>query len=230
MVVAGIPVAVGARSPVWPLPDVTRKRWTFGADRAKGVRHHAGVDLYAPRGSVVLAPESGRLIARQAFVGPNSVALLMQTDTGLTLLFGEVEPESWLRMGLQIGSPVKAGQPIATVGINPGGSQMLHFEAYREGTRRNHRWYQGQQPPSELLNPTQYLKTAEALDGGQVDDGTDDDDPDEDEEDEAVRPDDIQPDILPQIDPGLPQSGGGGSGPGLLVLGLLLLYDWSENR
>jgi Peptidase family M23 len=172
----GVPAAEGAQSPVWPLPDVTLRRWTFGASRGGGSRRHAGVDLYARRGSVVLAPEAGEIVATQRFNGPNAVALLIQTDTGPVILLGEVEPRSWQQFGLSRGSRVDAGQPVATVGINPGGSQMLHLEMYRDGTRKNHRWYAGQEAPDELLDPTGYLQSAKALDVGQSDDDIEDDD------------------------------------------------------
>lgn len=228
-----IPQAKGARSPFWPLPDVTRKRWTFGWGRAKGERHHAGVDLYAPRGSVVLAPESGTLIGSQRFVGPNSVALLLQTDSGMVILFGEVEPGSWRNHGLTDTSRIFAGQPVANVGINPKGDQMLHFETYRSGTTQNHRWYQGKAPPPALLDPTTYLKTAEALDTGQADDGTDvdtggtnDDDITDDQADDQA--DDQDPNIMP-VDPGDPV-GPIAAGPPWLAIGLFLLSNWSRPR
>ena len=90
-----VEMARGHMSPVWPLPDVTRKRYTFGAPRANGQRKHAGLDFYAPRGSPVVAPESGVIVATQRFNGPNAHAILLQTDTGPVILFGEVEPGSW---------------------------------------------------------------------------------------------------------------------------------------
>lgn len=228
----GLPEARGVKSPVWPLPAVTRKRYTFAWARSKGERHHAGVDMYAPRGSTVVAPEAGVLVGSQRFVGPNSVALLLQTDSGIVILFGEVEPNSWRRHGLTDQSRVAAGQPVADVGINPGGDQMLHFETYVKGTRRNHRWYKGSLPPLPLLDPTAYLKTAEALDTGQTDDGTDvdtggtnDDDITDDQGDEDPGQEDpgVIPDSLPDS---RPQSGA----PPLLLFGLFLLADWSLRR
>lgn len=226
----GITEAVGVASPFWPLPAVTRKRFTFGWGRRKGLRHHAGVDLYAPRGSPVVAPEAGTLIRWHRFVGPHSVALLMQTDTGIVILFGEVEPRSWEKHGLKIGSRVRAGQTVAEVGINNDKSQMLHFETYVKGTRSNRRWYKGKPPPPALLDPTLYLRTAEALDGTQGDDdgddvddgGSNDDDINDDQGD-----DDVKPDIaIPDTGDIIPNSGG----VGLFALALVLLADWSQRR
>lgn len=252
-----IPEAVGVASPFWPLPDVTRKRFTFGWARAKGKRHHAGLDFYAPRGSIVVAPEAGTIIGWQRFVGPNSVALLEQTDTGIVILFGEVEPQSWAKHGVHIGSRVRAGQTVAEVGINNDLSQMLHIETYVRGTRRNQRWYKGQAPPSALLDPTRYMRTAEAMDGTQGDtDGDDVDDNggnDDDINDDQGGDDDdggdcppgqewqthpdtgapicvpiatTTPDIHPQDPDGMRLP----SNAGLIVLGIALLYDWSQKR
>lgn len=48
-----------------PIPDAApvRGRRAYLADRADGARRHAGVDLGAPPGSPVLAPEAGEVIA-----------------------------------------------------------------------------------------------------------------------------------------------------------------------
>lgn len=159
--------ATGHPAPVWPLPDVRKRVATYGglafaASRKSGLRHHAGVDILAPKGAEVVAPEAGVLVRSQRFNGPQAHALLLQTKTGPVILLGEVLPGSWSEYGLDIGSAVERGQPIARVGINPGGSTMLHYEMYREGTTRNHQWMQGAPPPSELLNPTVYLETAAA--------------------------------------------------------------------
>lgn len=235
-------MAAGSRSPFWPLPAVTRKRWTFGAYRKgkKQARHHAGLDLYAPRGSPVIAPEGGELVRWQKFVGPNSVALLMQTDTGIVILFGEVEPNSWGKHGLKIGDRVEAGQTVAEVGINPNKTTMLHIETYTDGTRKNQRWFQGNPPPPALLNPTNYFKLAEALDGTQADDGTNDDDdgPNDDDildDDHPSNGDPIQPDIKPDIHPqdnGDPIQPGGGFKfePWMILAAALFFYEWNKRR
>lgn len=233
-----VPMAQGVRSPVWPLPDVTRRRWTFGASRAGGKRHHAGVDLYAPRGSVVLAPEAGTIVSFQPFNGPNAVAMLLQTDSGPVILLGEIEPGSWQEFGLSRGSRVQGGDQVARVGINPGGSQMLHYEMYTDGTTRNARWYAGNPPPDNLLDPTGYLQRAKALDVGQQDpDVLDDDgqaeDPDVDEHDhDDPDPEDpigpVIPDVKPDIHPQIPPEGVPWQGLGQLALIFGALYFLSE--
>lgn len=231
---SAVPMATGVQSPVWPLPDVTRKRWTFGASRSQGKRRHAGVDLYAVRGSVVLAPEAGLVIRSQRFNGPRAHALLIQLDSGPVVLLGEVEPGSWLKYNAGPGARVQAGQPVADVGINPRGDQMLHYEMYTPGTRKNHRWYTGQQPPANLLNPTQYLKSANALDTDQNhDDGDDSDDEgevdDDDTKDDQGGDDDDDDDDIAQNDttPGDKTGIGGGA---ILGLGLVFLLASATER
>lgn len=218
--VDAVPMAAGAMSPVWPLPAVGRRSYNFGASRAGGQRHHAGVDLYAPRGSVILAPEDGTVIATQPFNGPNAVALLLETDTGAVILLGEIEPGSWRIYGVDVGVRVEAGDRVANVGINPGGSTMLHFEMYAPGTRRNHRWFQGSAPPPSLLNPTSYLQSAAALDADQSDLDIDEDGDDDDHD--QVDPGTTIPDTIP----GTPQTqAGSGIAPLAIVLGLIFMLD-----
>lgn len=187
-----VPKAVGDR-PVWPLPTVFPKRVythggkAFGASRASGKRHHVGIDLLAPRGAVVVAPESGTVVATQGFNGPNAHAILIQNDSGAVVLLGEVEPGSWNKYGVKVGSWVAKGQPVADVGINPGGSTMLHFEMYTSGTRKNSRWLVGSPPPANVLDPTAYLQAA--AQGEPVEPVEDDHDHDGEEEHGHTDPD-----------------------------------------
>lgn len=182
-----VPMAKSDPWPVWPLPEERRHvplsgSRRFGASRVGGERYHAGVDLGAPRGSLVIAPEAGELVRTYKFNGPDAYALLLQTDIGPVFNLAEVEPRSWREFGLTVGtrttsgSWVDKGEPIARVGINPGGSTMLHFESYTRGTRANQRWFPGKDPPARLLDPSHYLLTAA----------------------EGVKPDDP---IIPPLDP-----------------------------
>ncbi len=164
--------ATGTAAPFWPLPSIPKRVATFGgkafgAARRRGKRHHAGVDMLAPRGAEVVAPESGTIVATQRFTkfktgATATSALLLQTDSGPVILLGEVIPGSWNQYAAGIGSRVEGGQVVAQVGTNPGGSTMLHYEMYTEGTSRNRQWFKGATPPPELLDPTQYLETAAA--------------------------------------------------------------------
>ena len=156
--------AQGSLRPVWPLDDAPawppRASRRFGVSRGDGERHHTGIDLGALEGTVVRAMEPGTVVATLRFNGPHAHAILIEHDSGLVVLYGEIWPGSWKQWGLSLGSRVKAGDPIGTVGINPNGSTMLHLETYRPGTRRNYPWYRGQPAPKALLDPTRYLERA----------------------------------------------------------------------
>lgn len=156
------PYAEGDAAPVWPLADLKPKfaKDSFMRDRKgkSGTRYHAGVDLKAPRGTVVVAMEGGTVVKTQTFNGPTAYALLLEVDsTGIVLNYGEVEPDSWEEFGVAPGVHVDKGDPIARVGMNPKGDTMIHFETYAPGTRKTSSWRHGEPAPPSLLNPTQYL-------------------------------------------------------------------------
>ncbi len=133
----------------------------FLADRAGG-RYHVGVDLWGNAGDIIVACEDGVVINHYHFYH-GVHALFVECDSGIVINYGEVKVDSWKEFGLDNGSRVKAGQPIARVGqmIN---SSMCHFETYIKGTKTNQKYYKGNQPPRELLNPTKYLLHLAGLD------------------------------------------------------------------
>jgi N-acetylmuramoyl-L-alanine amidase CwlA/murein DD-endopeptidase MepM/ murein hydrolase activator NlpD len=126
----------------------------FLADRADG-RYHVGVDLWGAAGDIIVACEDGEIVNHYHFYN-NVYALFEQCDSGLVINYGEVKPDSWREFGVQKGSRVKTGQPIARVGQMTN-SSMCHFEMYVKGTTVNQRYYKGTNSPKELLNPTRYL-------------------------------------------------------------------------
>ena len=131
---------------------------SFGVPRQDGIRKHAAIDLYSYGNDVVVAMESGIVVGIQGFLGPTK-ALLIQGDSGIVSLYGEIKNDSWNEFGIKKGTKVKAGQPIARIGINDAGTSMLHFETYTKGTTQNAQWKGS--PPSNLLNPTKYLLQAQ---------------------------------------------------------------------
>lgn len=130
---------------------------SFGVPRQDGIRKHAALDLYSYGEDVVVAMESGIVVGIQGFLGPTK-ALLIQGDSGVVVLYGEIKNNSWSEFGIKKGTRVKAGQPIARVGINDAGTSMLHLETYTKGTTQNAQWKGS--PPDNLLNPTKYLLQA----------------------------------------------------------------------
>lgn len=162
--------------PTWPLPSAPAN-WkgggAFGAKRPWSkpqTRWHTGIDLGAPAGLAVLAPEAGTIVA------PNSgwesrvlngkvvgvKALILQTDSGKTLLLGGIRPGSAI---VTPGQKVIAGQKVAEVGTYEGGDSMVHFQMY-EGhlteaqVNARKSWKLGGAKPDKLLDPTDYLKAA----------------------------------------------------------------------
>lgn len=178
----GAPFARGAAHPVWPIWSSKNPRWRevayldvngrghgnatrrFKATRHgdQGARFHVGIDLYANAGDVVVAPEAGTIVAAQNYLGtiPGDDALLLQGDHGVTFILGEIVAKSWEDFGLQIGSRVGRGQPIARVALTSKGSHMLHFETMSCCPTKNQPWFKGKPLPPNVLDPTEYLLRA----------------------------------------------------------------------
>lgn len=159
------PVAVGDPAPAWPLlgttsrkvsDDIGKCRPTRKCEAGHGTRHHAGEDLSAPRGTVIVAPEAGEVVVVRPTWYEGTGLLLLQSDTGPVFNLGEIEPGSESEFGIAKGSRVEKGQQLARVGRH----QMLHFEAYVDGTRATSQWPLGEPPPPSLLDPVPYLELA----------------------------------------------------------------------
>src|SRR5690606_13340370 len=104
----------------------------FAASRmvVEGATKHAGVDLFARKGDVVVAPEDGRVLAILPFnAGTWAVYVRSLLDDGVVNL-GEVEKLSWREFGVKPGQTVHVGQPLARIGVQAKGSTMLHLETY----------------------------------------------------------------------------------------------------
>jgi murein DD-endopeptidase MepM/ murein hydrolase activator NlpD len=172
-----VPFASGGR-PIWPIaPGSTHPRkfqvpyrdadgkWHGNMARAfrasRSERFHAGVDLYANGGDVLLAPEDGVVVGRQPFLNGTG-ALLLQLDSGIVVLLGETRMGGAGEFGIDVGSRVRQGQPLTRVGVTNAGSHMLHLETYRAGTKHNSPWYKNRPPPANLLDPTEWMLQAKA--------------------------------------------------------------------
>ncbi len=186
----GVSFAIGTAEPAWPLDSTSKKtqrcgvsyfdadnkihgRYArrFGAarDGKHCLRRHAGVDLFANIGDTVLATEAG-ILARAYDFHLGTWMLIEQGDSGLVILYGEIEPKSWRALDLKIGDRVEKGQPIARVGAmntgrvdengQPVYSHMLHIETNTQGLTENLQWCAADPAPVGLLNPTLYLLKA----------------------------------------------------------------------
>ena len=121
-------------------------------------RRHAGIDLFANAGDAVIAIEDGTVIGFYPFLraatGEMSFALLV-AHNGYVANYGEVRENSLRAHNLDIGSPVRAGQRIATVSD----TAQLHFETYAPGTTRNHSWGYHDRRPAPVVDPTPRLQS-----------------------------------------------------------------------
>ena len=160
----------------WPLPTPPAS-WSAGSKFAarrpwkKDVpqtRNHTGIDLAASPGTPVLAPESGTIVAPNTGWEYDKVtkkgvkALIMQTDSGLTILLGGVRPNSAID---KTGQKVQAGEKLAEIGRYPLGDSMLHFTLHNDvlseaevNARKS--WPAGQPPPANVIDPASYLGAA----------------------------------------------------------------------
>jgi peptidoglycan LD-endopeptidase LytH len=103
----------------------------FGAVRDGGRRDHHGIDIFAARGTPVLAAANGvvRSIAPNNLGG--NVVWLSDTDRGQTLYYAHLD-----RHAVVAGQPVQVGEVLGYVG-NTGNARTtaphLHFGIYRRG-------------------------------------------------------------------------------------------------
>ena len=103
----------------------------FGADRDAGARRHHGIDIFAPRGTPVLAAARG--VVRS--ISPNNlggnVVWLSDYDRGQTLYYAHLD-----RHHVTAGQNVDIGDTLGFVG-NTGNARTtaphLHFGVYRRG-------------------------------------------------------------------------------------------------
>lgn len=118
----GFPVSGGAMSDVGS---------SFGDPRDGGARAHEGVDIFAPRGTPVLAAADGFI--RQARNTPTGGLVIWQADASneLTYYYAHLD-----ELHAREGTYVHAGETIGTVG-NTGNARgvrpHLHFAVYRPG-------------------------------------------------------------------------------------------------
>lgn len=172
-----IPFGAGDPNPLWPTITNHSKKFVvsyrtvsgsvegngarrFMVDRSGGGRYHVGIDLYGYPDDPIVAMEDCTIVNHYHFYH-GSYALIVHCKSGLVINYGEVKKNSWKEFGLDKGSKVKKGHPIARVGLMSGGSHMLHFETYMPPTTANKRYKGGDSGP--ILNPTYYLLRAKFL-------------------------------------------------------------------
>jgi len=156
---------------------------SFWEDR--GDRHHAGVDLYAPVSSPVLAIQASQILRISVHTSPGilpfwntTYAIILQLPSGIILRYAELGDIS-----VSVDQVVKCGQVLGYVGQvllpnrviptdpeyihllkDSNHSSMLHLEAYVTPPLENDEHYVGGSyvglriPPAELIDPTSILE------------------------------------------------------------------------
>jgi murein DD-endopeptidase MepM/ murein hydrolase activator NlpD len=121
---------------------------TWGASRSGG-REHKGVDIFAAKGTPVLAASAGTIVNRDSN-GLGGLSLYERAMDGRTIYY--YAHLSGTRAGLKVGDLVRAGDVIGYVGStgNVTGSPHLHFAAFT--VTDPNRWWRGRD-----LNPYDLL-------------------------------------------------------------------------
>ena len=102
----------------------------FGAPRDAGARRHHGIDIFAPRGTPVIAAAAGRASVRENRLG-GKVIFLRDPERGISLYYAHLDSQM-----VSPGAQVQLGDTIGLVG-NTGNARStpphLHFGIYRRG-------------------------------------------------------------------------------------------------
>lgn len=104
---------------------------TFGVDREAGRRSHRGVDIFAPRGTPVLAASDGVVTRANTTAVGGNVVWVRDANRNLRLYYAHLDSQT-----VTSGQRVKAGDQLGTVG-NTGNAittpPHLHFGLYARG-------------------------------------------------------------------------------------------------
>ncbi len=139
---------------------------------ARKFHTHEGIDLYCADGTPVVAMEAGKVVAIEDFTGTaagspwwfDTKSVLIEGQSGV-VCYGEITPES----NLQVGATIEKGQRLGAVKMvlrkDKGRPRsMLHLELHCPGTTHTSPWMHGDPRPATLLDPTDLLIKAAALD------------------------------------------------------------------
>ena len=118
---------------LFPVPGRGRRniQSLFGASRSSGRREHQGIDIFAPRGTPVVAAADGWISSTSPNQLGGNVVWLWDPARGHTLYYAHLD-----RHAVSTGQPVSKGDVIGYVG-NTGNARTttphLHFGIYRHG-------------------------------------------------------------------------------------------------
>ena len=120
-------------------------RSRFGASRDAGTRDHEGVDIFAPRGTPVLAAAPGRVTRVTTDRAGGKVIWLEETALGRRLYYAHLDSQA-----VRGGTMVNRGDTLGYVG-NSGNARTtsphLHFAVYWRGQGAANPSFHLQEPP-----------------------------------------------------------------------------------
>lgn len=132
---------------------------TFGAPRDGGRRRHRGIDIFAPKGTPVIAASDGLI----SFIGTQSKAgkcVWLVNDSGVSFFYAHLDR---FAAGLYEGKPVRSGDVLGYVGRTGNARKSghhLHFAIHRESQALN--------PYTYLVNSMRIARAEPELGGGFV--------------------------------------------------------------
>ncbi|HET9466854.1 MAG TPA: M23 family metallopeptidase [Vicinamibacterales bacterium] len=118
---------------LFPVPGYGRRnvQSLFGASRSNGAREHQGIDIFAPRGTPVVASADGWISSTSPNTLGGNVVWLWDSARGHTLYYAHLD-----RHAVERGQRVRKGDVLGYVG-NTGNARTtaphLHFGIYRRG-------------------------------------------------------------------------------------------------
>jgi peptidoglycan LD-endopeptidase LytH len=133
---------------LFPIPGRGRRhvQSLFGASRSSGRREHQGIDIFAPRGTPVVASSDGWISSTSPNELGGNVVWLWDPVRGHTLYYAHLD-----RQAVRPGQRVRKGDVVGFVG-NTGNARTtaphLHFGIYRRGRGAIDPLYYVVDPPS----------------------------------------------------------------------------------
>lgn len=115
-----------------PASGATRWGWpTTGSVDVEGARARDGdygIRILGTRGQDIMASDGGKIMYAGDGLKAYGLLVIVQHSPEWLSAYGHNE-----RILVKEGDEVRAGQPIATMGVGPGNAAMLHFEIRRNG-------------------------------------------------------------------------------------------------
>ena len=126
------PASTGSSSSPGAAPGKGKWRWpTQGSVDAKSARVRAGdfgIRIMGERGQDIVAADSGKVMYAGDGLKAYGLLVIVQHTPQWLSAYGHNE-----KILVNEGDAVRAGQPIATMGVGSGNAAMLHFEIRRNG-------------------------------------------------------------------------------------------------